>query len=259
VPVAIVTGAARGIGAATARRLVADGWNVVLVDRCADDPALSYSLATPAELEAVAAELGAGVITHVADVRDADELASANALALDRFGRVDAAVASAGVVAGGGPVWEMADAAWDAVIETDLRGVWNLARTVVPSLIEYSDGNARFVAIASAAGLRGMPRLAAYNAAKHAVIGFVRGLAADLGELGVTANAVCPGSTDTPILAASADIYDLASPAEFAHHHVIGRILDPAEVAELVGWLCSPASSGVTGTALPVDGGMTSH
>ena len=96
------------------------------------------------------------------------------------------------------------------------------------------------------------------RADEHAVVGLVRSLAAELGPHGVTANAVAPGSTRTAMLDASAAVYDLAHPDEFATHHALGRLLDPTEVAAAIAWLCSPASSGVTGAVLPVDAGMTS-
>ena len=115
----------------------------------------------------------------------------------------------------------------------------------------------RFVAIASAAGVGGHPAIAAYTAAKHGVIGFVRSLAVELGASGITANAVSPGSTSTEILEASREVYDLHSAGEFAVHHPIGRLLLPDEIASAVAWLCGEEQSGVTGISLAVDGGMT--
>ena len=99
--------------------------------------------------------------------------------------------------------------------------------------------------------------MGAYSSSKHAVVGLVRSLAADLADSGITANAVAPGSTDTDILAASADVYGLSSPEEFAIHHTNRRLLRPEEVAEAIALLCSPSASGITGSVLAVDGGMT--
>ncbi len=257
--VAVVTGAARGIGAATARALSAEGWQLALVDRCEDDPALPYVLASRADLDELVDEIGEAAVGIVADVRSMSQLQAAVDETVDRFGGCDAAVAAAGVVAGGAPVWELPEPAWEVLVETDLGGVWNLARAVIPAMLARPEPRAgRFVAVASAAGLRGMPRLAAYNAVKHGVIGLTRGLAADLGGSGITANAVCPGSTDTEILRASAELYELDSVDEFKVHHLLDRLLHPDEVAAMVAWLCTPASSGVTGAVLPVDAGMTS-
>jgi len=255
-PVAVVTGAARGIGAAVARRLASEGWRVALVDACADDPAIPMRMATREDLRATAAACGPGALAVLADVRDQAALDDAVAQARARFGRVDAAVAAAGAVAGGPPAWECDDATWDALLGINLGGVWRLCRAAVPDLLR-SPLPGRFVAVASVAGLRGLPSLAAYTAAKHGVVGLVRALAAELGPSGVTANAVAPGSTDTAMLTASAAVYGLADTGEFARHHRLGRLLRPEEVAAAVAWLCGPDTAGVTGTVLPVDAGMT--
>jgi len=254
VRVAVVTGAARGIGAATVRRLVADGWGVVAVDRAADDPTLPYPLATRAELEALA---GDRVRTCVGDVRSAADLAAAVALAEEAFGGLDAAVAAAGVVAGGLPQWELPPEVERTVLDVDLGGVLTLARVAVPALLRRPEPRSgRFLAVASAAATRGLPMLAAYCAAKAGVVGFVRALAVELGGSGVTANAVSPGSTDTAVLAESARLYGLPAAADFARQQPVGRLLAPAEVAAALAWLASPETGGVTGAVLPVDGGL---
>lgn len=258
-PVAVVTGAARGIGAATARALAAEGWRLVLVDAGADDPALGYPLATRAELDATVADCGdaAGVL---ADVRDQVGLDMAVAEAVDRFGGLDAAVACAGAVAGGPPAWDLDEQVWEAMLAINLTGVWRLARAAVPELLRREQPRrGRFVAVASAAGLVGLPQLAAYAAAKHGVVGLVRSLAAELAPHQVTANAVAPGSTRTAVLEASAAIYGLASVEEFAVHHLEQRLLEPAEVAAAVAFLCSEAAGAITGAVLPVDAGMTAR
>ncbi len=258
-PVAVVTGAARGIGAATVDALVAAGWQVVAVDRCADDPALDYPLAAKSDLEELAGRHGAAVRTLVGDVRHPTDLQAAVDEALDHFGGLQAAVAAAGVISGGPPLWETADAQWDALFEVNVNGVRHLAAAAVPALLEApAPRQGRVVAVASAAGLLGLRRLSAYSASKHAVIGLMRSLAADLAGTGVTANAVCPGSTRGAMLDASATVYGLSSAEEFAGHQLVERLLEPAEPAALIAWLCGPGSSAVTGAALPVDGGMTS-
>jgi SDR family mycofactocin-dependent oxidoreductase len=256
--VAVVTGAARGIGAATVDALVASGWRVVAVDRCADDPALDYPLATKADLESVAHRHGAAVRTLVGDVRHASDMQVAVDEALGHFGSLDAAVAAAGVISGGPPLWETREAQWDSLFEVNVNGVRNLASAAVPALLAGPvPRQGRFVAVASAAGLLGLRRLSAYSASKHAVIGLMRSLAADLAGTGVTANAVCPGSTRGPMLDASAAVYGLSSAEEFAGQQLVERLLEPSEPAALIAWLCGPDSGAVTGTALPVDGGLT--
>lgn len=256
--VALVTGAARGIGAATARRLAADGLAVVAVDRCEDDPTLGYPLGTRGELDAVVAECGPDAVAVIADVRDSESLEEATAVAVDRFGGLDVAVAAAGVVAGGKVAWKLDDDAWNANIDVNLTGVWRTAAATIPAMLQRpKPRSGRFVAVASAAGMGGHPTIGAYCAAKHGVIGLIRSLAAELGPLGVTANSVCPGSTRTGILEASAALYGLDDLESFAVHHAIPRLLEPEEIASAISWLCAEEQSGVTGIALPVDTGMT--
>lgn len=258
--VAIVTGAGRGIGAATARRLAGSGWDVVLVDACADDPNLGYPLASRDDLDAAVAACGSTAVGVVADVRDQAALDAAVVTATERFGGLDAAVAAAGAITGGSPGWETTDAAWETMIGINLEGVWRLAKAAVPALLAQPEPRrGRFVAVSSAGGLVGLPLLGAYCAAKAGVIGLVRSLAAELGPHGITANAVSPGSTTTAMLDASAAVYDLDGTADFATHHMLPRLLDPDEPAALLAWLCSADSGGMTGAVVPVDAGMTAR
>jgi SDR family mycofactocin-dependent oxidoreductase len=254
--VALVTGAARGIGAATVAGLTAAGWTVVALDVCADDPRLPYPMATRAELDAVADATGAQAV--VADVTDGEAMAAVIADAERRHGGLDAFIAGAGVIAGGVPLWEMPIEQERAVLSTCLDGVLVGARVAIPALLRRPQPRSgRFIAVASAAATRGLPMLAAYCAAKAGVVGAVRALAMELRGTGISANAICPGSTRTPILDESARLYDLAGAEAFASQQPIERLLEPAEVAALLVWLAGPGSSGLTGAAVPVDGGLT--
>lgn len=260
--VAIITGAARGIGAATATALAADGWKLVLVDRCADDPGLPYRLARPEDLRAVVEACGGGesAVGVTADVRDQAALDAAVEVARERFGGLDAAVAVAGAVAGGEETWKLSDETWSTMMSINLDGTWRLARAAVPALIDRPEPRqGRFVAVASAGSSVGLYLLSAYTAAKAGVAGLVRSLAAELAPYGITANAIAPGSTTGAMLEASAAVYGLDDTAEFATHHMLPRLLDPAEPAALIAWLCSTRSSGITGAVLPVDAGMTAR
>lgn len=275
-PVALVTGGARGIGAEIGRSLAADGWRVALVDACTDDPALAYPLATRADLDtAVAAALEAHVASSdpsgggaaairepaiglLADVRVQSQVDRSVADTLETFGRLDAVVAAAGSIAGGQTVWQTDDDTWAAMIDVNLTGAWRLLKAAVPHLLAAEPPRrGRVVVIASAASLDGLPLLGAYTAAKHGVTGLVKALAVELGPEGVTANAVCPGSTRTAMLDASAALYDLDSAEELVAHQALGRLIEPAEIASAVTWLCSPGASGITGAIVAVDGGMT--
>jgi SDR family mycofactocin-dependent oxidoreductase len=261
--VAIVTGAARGIGAATVLALAADGWRVLAVDRAADDPCLPYALATEADLAAVVTEASSAagasgqVMACHADVRDLAGLTAAVADAETRWGGLDAAIACAGVIAGGAPQWEVRLEQEQTVLDIDLGGVLNLARAAVPALLRRPEPRSgRFLAISSAAATRGLPMLAAYCAAKAGVAGLIRALAVELGPTGVTANAVSPGSTATAMLDESARLYALAGVHEFASTQPAGRLLAPAEIAAVLAFLAGSASSGMTGAVVPVDGGL---
>lgn len=257
--VVLVTGAARGIGAATVRRLAATGHRVVAVDSCAGEAGGPYPLATPAQLDGVVDACPDGsVLTHVADVRDRNELGEAVDRAVSTWGRLDAAVAAAAVVAGGRPLWETADADLDLLWDVDVKGVWNTAVVCVPAMLASPDpAGGRFVAIASAAGTHGLHHLAAYNVAKHAVVGLVKGLAADLVGTGATACAVSPGSTRTPMLDATAALYGLDDAEVFADHQLLRRVLDPDEVAAAVAFCCSPEAAVLNGSVVHADGGFS--
>lgn len=261
--VAVVTGAARGIGAATVLALAEQGWAVLAVDQATDDPALPYPMGTQVELSALADEANyrAGapqrVRVCVADVRDPQAMQAAVADAENWWGGLDAAVTAAGVIAGGVPLWDVPPEQEQAVLDVNLRGVLNLARAAIPALLRRPQPRSgRFLAVASAAATRGMPMLAAYCAAKAGVAGLIRALGAELGETGVTANAVSPGPTDTPILAESARLYGLPAAATFATQQPMRRLLDPTEVAAVLAFLASPASSAMTGAVVPADGGL---
>jgi SDR family mycofactocin-dependent oxidoreductase len=261
--VAIVTGAARGIGAATVLALAREGWAVVAIDRCADDPRVPYRLATEDDLRAVvaagaAAHPDAAVEPVIGDAVAGATLETAVALAEERFGGVDAVIPVAGIIAGGVPLWEMPLAEQEAVLEIDLVSVMVAARVGVPALLrrpEPRDG--RFLAVASAAAWRGLPMLAAYCAAKAGVVALVRAMAVELRGSGVTANTVSPGSTGTPILDESARLYGLTSAEAFGLQQPLERLLRPDEVAAMLLWLAGPASSAVTGGDFPVDGGLS--
>lgn len=256
--VALVTGAARGIGAATVRRLVADGYRVVAVDACSGaDPDLGYTLAEPADLDRLADELGAAVRPVQVDVRDPVGLAGAVEAALSTWARLDVAVAAAAVIAGGRPLWETPMSVLDRQWQVGVQGVWNTAAACVPAMLAGPDpAGARFVAVASAAGEQGLHHLAAYTTTKHAVVGLVRALAADLVGTGVTAVAVSPGSTDTAMLTETASIYGLPSTDDLAAHQLLRRVLRPEEVAATIAFCCSVEGAAVNGSVVRADGGF---
>jgi SDR family mycofactocin-dependent oxidoreductase len=254
--VALVTGAGRGIGAAVVRRLAEEGYAVLALDACAGPDATPYPMPTPEDLAAVAAGRPQ-VVTRVADVRDRAALADAVDDAVGRWGRLDVAVCAAAVMAGGRPLWETPDDELDLLWEVDARGVWTTAAVTVPAMLAGPDpSGCRFVAIASAAGRQGLFRLAGYTAVKHAVVGIVKGLAADLVGTGVTAVAVSPGSTRTEMLEQTAALYPDATVDDLVGHQLLHRVLEPEEVAETVAFCCSRTGGVLHGGVVHADGGF---
>jgi len=258
-PVAVITGGARGIGAASAAALAEAGWRIALLD---SGDGIGNEFTAPRTASAEDLERTAELCRRYGpalaiptDVRSAESVATAVEATLSEFGRVDAAIAAAGRIAGA-TAWETPDRVWRELIDVNLHGVRHLAEAVIPRFVE-ADGPGRFIGVASASAGSGLARLAAYGATKGAVVSYVRGLAADLRGTEVTANVISPGSTDTEMLSASAEIYGLEGRDSFAHHQLIGRILRPEEIAAAIRFVCGPDSSALTGAVIPVDGGMT--
>ena len=252
-----MTGAARGIGAATARALADLGMRVVAVDGCLGDAhglaGVDYPLATRADLETLASDT---VSTLVADVRDPHAMVGAAQHAVDSFGRLDVGVAAAAVIAGGRPLWETPPADLDTLWQTDVLGVWHTATAVVPHLLSGPDpSRCRFVAVASAAASEGLFHLAGYTIVKHAVLGLVRGLAADLTGTGVIAVAVSPDATRTRMLDATAALYGLDSPDPLAANLPGGRPHEPEEVAATVARVCEVGGPDLNGADVRVGQG----
>jgi len=263
--VSVIFGGGRGIGAAVALRLADQGDAVVIADRAGDDPRLGYPLASAAELDTAAsnARSAAGydddrVFSLTADVTDPAAVAEVIELAETRLGGVDAVLVTAGVIAGGVPLWEMPEAEIRAVLEVDLEAVITVARVAIPALLRRPEPRSgRFIALASTAASRGLPMLAAYCAAKAGVIGLTNALATELRGTGITANAVSPGSTNTAILVETARLYGLRDAQAFATQHLTERLIEPEEVAAVVAFLAGPASGAITGADYAVDGGLS--
>lgn len=222
---AIVTGGTRGIGAAIATRLRRDGFDVTIVARnppeTADPSFIQCDVAQPRLVTALFA----------------------------RYSRVDALINCAGIA--GANSLETDDRLWHAIIDSNLHGTYYCCKAVLPLL---PDGTGRIVNIASVLGLRGVPDQTAYCAAKHAVVGFTRALALSLAPRQITVNALCPGWVNTGMAAARYQELGI-TPEQAATGVPTGRVATPDEVADAVSWLLRPESRGITGHALPIDGG----
>lgn len=248
---ALITGGGTGIGAAIARALAGAG------------AAISIAGRRQAPLEAMAATLP-GTAAIVADVtREADSAAMVEA-ARKSHGPIDIVIANAGM-ADSAPLSKMDMAHWQRMIDINLTGSFLTVRAALPDIVRKdAAGNGRIVFVASTAALKGYAYVAAYCAAKHGVLGLARALAVELAPKGVTVNAVCPGYTDTPMLAASiakittkTGMSAEAARAELASDNADGDLITPDEVAEKVLWLCLQQAGAVTGQAITFSGGAT--
>lgn len=239
--VALVSGAAQGIGHATALRLAAEGAHVVCLD--IHD--------VKGTVKAVEDEGGSAEAAWV-DVRSAQAWSDAVQAALREHGRIDCLANIAGVVnlVSEDSVVGLTEEAWESVIDTDLKGPWLGMRSVIPAMIEAGGG--RIVNISSLAALRGLPNLASYSAAKGGVAALTRQAAFEYAQHNVLINAIAPGTIDTPILA---DITPEMRQAN-ADAHLIRRLGRPAEIASMVAYFFREGAF-LTGLTYPVDGGWS--
>ncbi|MEE9386923.1 MAG: SDR family NAD(P)-dependent oxidoreductase [Nannocystaceae bacterium] len=248
---AIITGGGRGIGAAIARNLAEVGARVTIVSR------------TSIQLERKAAELhrdtGAEVVAEPADVTVDDEVHRAFTAANVRFGPPTILVNNAGN-ARAAPFARTTRALWDEMIAVNLTSTYLCIQEALVHMRPCGSG--RIINVASTASLRGYAYVAAYCAAKHGVVGLTRALALELASTSITVNAVCPGYTDTPMLDEAArnianqtGCTEAEAKQRLASNNPQKRLVEPAEVAAAVGWLCSEQARSVTGIALPICGG----
>jgi 3alpha(or 20beta)-hydroxysteroid dehydrogenase len=245
--VAIVTGAAGGIGGATSLALAARGASVLAVD---------LDEAGAERTAAAVVEEGGSAAAVRADVTDPDAVAGYVAECESRFGGVDAFFNNAAYE---GAIAEIPDyplEEYERTMAVNVRGVFLGLKHVIPAMRRRGGGS--IVNVSSQAGLRGVPNLSAYSASKHAVIGLTRGAALEVAP-DIRVNCVCPGPTDTRMMR---DIEDVVrgqggDPSSFVDRIPVGRYGRPEEIAELVAWVLLDAPPFLTGAVLPIDGGMT--
>ena len=246
---AVVTGASRGIGAAIAAALAAEGVRVSLLGR------------DTAALGRIVEELGGDARARgiTADVSDSTSVRNAFCAARDRFGPVQILINNAGQAASA-KFTETDEALWNRLIAVNLNGTFLCTRQAVPDMLQAGFG--RIVNVASIAGLRGAAYISAYVSSKHAVIGLTRALALEYAARNITVNAVCPGYVDTDIVKSA--IANIVSKTGRSENEALAalvagnpqrRLIEPREVADTVMWLCRPGSESVTGQSIVLAGG----
>ncbi|HET6794295.1 MAG TPA: SDR family NAD(P)-dependent oxidoreductase [Acidimicrobiales bacterium] len=268
--VALVTGAARrrGIGRATAMRLAREGADIACLDIARPYEAFpGHGVATSDELDEVVEEirgLGRRAVALRADVSDWDAVHGAVEEAVATLGRIDLLANVAGGAsfgAGAGPLMQLTEAEWDLVLDVNLKGTWIVSRACASHMA--STGGGRIVNVSSQAGKRGFPMLGAYCAAKAGVVLLTQCLALELGPLGITVNAVCPGTVDTDLLnkdgqlTQTLEAFPGGAEAWIRSEIPVGRLETGDDVAASIAFLMSDDGAYITGEALNVSGGQT--
>lgn len=265
--VALVTGAARGLGRDHAVRFAEEGADVICVDNCSRISSVPYPMPTAVDLDETAdlvRACGQRVVAVVADVRDSVAMRDAADLGVTEMSRLDIVVANAGIISYG-PAIDLSADQWTDVVDTNLTGVWHTVRAGVPHLIAGGQGGSVVLA-SSTAGLKGAANLAHYAAAKHGVVGLMRTLALELAPHFIRVNSVHPTTSNTPMVQNPANMRlflpDVENPTaeQYAAAMTVQNVLpvpwvEPRDVSNAVLFLASEEARYITGATLPVDAG----
>lgn len=259
--VVFVTGAARGQGRAEAVRFAAEGADIIALDICEDLPTTEYPGATPEDLAETARlveKLGRRVLTHKADTRDFPAVRDALQESVRELGRLDVVVANAGMTTFA-RTWEIELDHWQATLDINLTGAFHTVKAAVPIMIEQATGGA-IVFTSSVAGLRGLPLLADYVAAKHGVTGLAKTLANELGVHRIRVNTVHPHGVNTQLVPGIRPVLEADPELSTFYQGVLPDGVSQSEdIAAAVAWIASDEARHVTGVQLPVDLGRTNR
>ncbi|MFW0788972.1 mycofactocin-coupled SDR family oxidoreductase [Gordonia sp. CPCC 205333] len=268
--VAFITGAARGQGRAHAVKLASEGADIIAVDRCADVDTAGYNMATEADL-AETVELvratGREISASVADVRDLDSLQASVDAGVARFGRLDIAIANAGIAASPTLSWDLTPDAFREMLDINVTGVWQTTKVAIPHIMAGNRGGS-VILVSSMAGLRGIPGIVHYSSAKHAVAGMAKSIANELGWANIRVNSIHPGNVRTTMIDNEPMVRgfrpDLADPVLDDTAEVMGKLnllpvpwVEAEVIADAVLYLVADTGRGITGAAIPVDLGAS--
>jgi NAD(P)-dependent dehydrogenase (short-subunit alcohol dehydrogenase family) len=255
--VAVVTGAQRGFGKASAIALAKEGATIVAVDMGKDIEG------TASEIK----QMGQKAIGLIADITSPEQIKNMVNTAIDAFGRIDILVNNAGILPRRSFLWEADDNDWRKTIEVNLIGTYNMTKAVLPLIIK--NGKGRVINLSSVSGKNGSPTSSAYCASKHGIIGVTRTLAMELSLLGlteITVNAICPGVGNTEMVTEKGGLLDevaritgttreIVLTKQLPQVSLLKRLIEPDEIADMVVYLASDAARGITGQAINVCGG----
>jgi SDR family mycofactocin-dependent oxidoreductase len=264
--VALITGAARGQGRSHAVRLAEEGADIIAIDIVEQIPLIPYPQPTEEDLAETARQVEAldrRIVVRKANVRDFGALKAAADEGVAELGGLDIVVANAGICVPDS--WDrITEENWDLTIGTNLTGVWNTIRATAPHLIERGGGS--IVLTSSAAGLKGLPFLTSYVAAKHGVVGLMRGFAAELAEYGIRVNSIHPTGVRTPMGELAGEASENPMMTALGEHQRLGPMLmnmlpieitEPRDQSNAVLFLASDEARYITSVTLPVDAGNT--
>ena len=255
--VAVVTGAQRGFGKASAIALAKEGATIVAVDMGKDIEG------TASEIK----QMGQKAIGLIADITSPEQIKNMVNTAIDAFGRIDILVNNAGILPRRSFLWEADDNDWRKTIEVNLIGTYNMTKAVLPFIIK--NGKGRVINLSSVSGKNGSPTSSAYCASKHGIIGITRTLAMELSLLGlteITINAICPGVGNTEMVTEKGGLLDevaritgttreIVLTKQLPQVSLLKRLIEPDEIADMVVYLASDSARGITGQAINVCGG----